>query len=106
MRSKLSGSIFARLPLEIYSKSIDEKIATVTLYIDGMVVFDKIRTLRYNGKGESVLHLMSENMVRRLNPHPNALLHNSYGIVNLLMEGRVCMCKVDSSKACIGNYCL
>ena len=103
LRSKLSGSIFARLPLEIYSKSIDEKIATVTLYIDGMIVFDKIRTLRYNGEGESVLHLMSENMVGRVDPHPNALFHNSYGIVNLLMEGRVCMCKVDSSKACIGN---
>ena len=44
-----------------------------------------------------------KNMVRRVDPLPNALLHNSYGIVNLLMEGRVCMCKVDSSKACIGN---
>ncbi len=49
------------------------------------------------------MHLMSENMVGRVDPLPNALLHNSYGIVNLLMEGRVCMCKVDSSKACIGN---
>ena len=76
-----------------------------TLYIDSMVVFDKIRTLRYNGKGESVLHLMSENMVGRVDPLLNALLHNSYGIVNLLMEGRVCMCKVDSSKACIYNNC-
>jgi hypothetical protein len=53
-----------------------------------------------------VLHLMSENMVGRVDPYPNALLHNSYGIVNLLMEGRVCMCKVDSSKTRIGNYCL
>ena len=59
--------------------------------------------MRYNGEGESVLHLMSENMVGRVDPLLNALLHNSYGIVNLLMEGRVCMCKVDSSKACIGN---
>jgi hypothetical protein len=82
------------------------KVATNTLYIDGMVVFDKIRTLRYNGEGKSVLHLMSESMVRRLDPLLNALFYNSYGIVNPLMEGRVCMCKVDSSKACIGNYCL
>ena len=71
-----------------------------TLYINGMVVFNN---LRYNGEGESVFHLMSENMFCRLDPLPNALLRNSYGIVNLLMEGRVCMCKVDSSKACIGN---
>jgi hypothetical protein len=71
-----------------------------TLYIDGMVVFNN---LRYNGEGESVFHLMSENMFCRLDPLPNALLRNSYGIVNLLMEGRVCMCKVDSSKACIWN---
>jgi hypothetical protein len=41
-----------------------------------------------------------KNMFCRLDPLPNALLRNSYGIVNLLMEGRVCMCKVDSSKAC------
>ena len=74
-----------------------------TLHIDGMVVFDKIRTLRYNGEGESVFHLMSLSMVRRLDPLLNALLCNSYSIVNLLIEGRVCMCKVDSSKACIGN---
>ncbi len=70
-----------------------------------MVVFDKIRTLRYNGEGESGFHLMSLSMVRRLDPLLNALLCNSYGIVNLLMEGRVCMCKVDSSKARIGNNC-
>jgi hypothetical protein len=44
-----------------------------------------------------------KNMFCRLDPLLNALLYNSYGIVNLLMEGRVCMCKVDSSKACIGN---
>jgi hypothetical protein len=74
-----------------------------TLYIDCMVVFDKIRTLRYNGEGESVFHLMFLSMFCRLDPLLNALLCNSYGIVNLLMEGRVCMCKVDSSKACIGN---
>jgi hypothetical protein len=77
-----------------------------TLYIDSLVVFDKISTLRYNGEGESVLHLMPLSMVRRLDPLLNDLLCNSYGIVNLLMEGRVCMYKVDSSKACISNYCL
>lgn len=71
-----------------------------TLYIDGMVVFNN---LRYNGEGESVFHLMPLSMVRRLDPLLNALLRNSYGIGNLLREGRVCMCKVDSSKACIGN---
>ena len=86
--------------------AVEAKIAMFTLYIDSMVVFDKISTLRYNGEGESVVHLMSKNMVRRLDPLLNALLYNSYGIVNLLIEGRVCMCKVDSSKACIGNYCL
>ena len=75
---------------------------SVTLYIDGMVFFNN---LRYNGEGESGFHLMSENMFCRLDPLLNALLYNSYGIVNLLMEGRVCMCKVDSSKACIGNEC-
>ena len=74
-----------------------------TLYIDSMVVFDKISTLRYNGEGESVVHLMPLSTVRRLDPLLNALLCNSYGIVNLLIEGRVCMCKVDSSKACIWN---
>jgi hypothetical protein len=62
-----------------------------TLYIDGMVVFDKIRALRYNGEGESVLHPMSLSMIRRLDSLPNALLRNSYGIVNLLIEERVCM---------------
>ncbi len=57
-----------------------------TLYIDGMVVFDKIRALRYNGEGESGFHLMSENMVGRLDPLLNALLCNSYGIGNLLIK--------------------
>ena len=80
------------------------KVEDNTLYIDSMVVsYNNPRTLRYGGEGESAVHLMSESMVRRLDPLPNALLRNSYGIVNLLMEGRVCMCKVDSSKACIGN---
>ena len=75
-----------------------------TLYIDSMVVsYNNPRTLRYDGEGESVVHLMFLSMFCRLDPLPNALLRNSYGIVNLLMEGRVCMCKVDSSKACIGN---
>jgi hypothetical protein len=74
-----------------------------TLYIDGMVFFNNLRPLRYNGKGESVFHLMSKNMFCRLDPLLNALLYNSYGIVNRLIEGRVCMCKVDSSKACIRN---
>ena len=82
------------------------KIAMYTLYIDSMVVFNNVRTLRYNGEGESVFHLMPLSMVRRLDPLLNALLYNSYGIVNLLIKGRVCMCKVDSSKACIGNYYL
>jgi len=85
------------------SKMVDDKIiATNTLYIDSMIVFNN---LRYNGEGESGVHLMFPSMVRRLDPLLNALLCNSYGIVNLLMEGRVCMCKVDSSKACIGNEC-
>jgi hypothetical protein len=70
-----------------------------------VVSYNNPRTLRYNGKGESVVHLMFLNMFGRLDPLPNALLYNSYGIVNLLMEGRVCMCKVDSSKACIWNNC-
>jgi hypothetical protein len=75
-----------------------------TLYIDSMVAsYNNPRTLRYGGEGESVFHLMSESMFCRLDPLLNALLCNSYGIVNLLMEGRVCMCKVDSSKAFIGN---
>jgi hypothetical protein len=73
-----------------------------TLYIDSMIVFNN---LRYNGEGESGVHLMFPSMVRRLDPLLNALLCNSYGIVNLLMEGRVCMCKVDSSKACIWYNC-
>jgi hypothetical protein len=77
-----------------------ELILVFTLYIDGMVVFNN---LRYNGEGESGLHLMSLSTVRRLDPLLNTLPCNSYGIGNLLMEGRVCMCKVDSSKACIGN---
>ena len=81
-------------------------LKSLNLISDSMIVFDKIRMLRYNGEGESGFHLMSENMVGRVDPLLNALLCNSYGIVNLLMEGRVCMCKVDSSKACIGNYCL
>lgn len=76
------------------------KVEDITLYIDGMVFFNN---LRYNGEGESLFHLMSENMFCRLDPLLNALLRNSYGIVNLLMEGRACMCKVDSSKARIGN---
>jgi hypothetical protein len=70
-----------------------------------VVSYNNPRTLRYGGEGESVVHLMSESMVRRLDPLLNALLYNSYGIVNLLIEGRVCMCKVDSSKACIYNNC-
>jgi hypothetical protein len=37
--------------------SVDEKY---TLYIDGMVVFNN---LRYNGEGESVFHLMSQEHV-------------------------------------------
>jgi len=79
------------------------KIALCTLYIDGMVVFNN---LGYNGEGESGFHLMPLSMVRRLDPLLNALLCNSNGIVNLLKEeGRVCMCKVDSSKVCISNYC-
>jgi hypothetical protein len=90
------------IPKAIFAKFLIVKIATVTLYIDGMVFFNN---LRYNGEGESGFHLMSENMFCRLDPLLNALLYNSYGIVNLLMEGRVCMCKVDSSKACIGNEC-
>ena len=73
-----------------------------TLYSDSMIV---LNNLRYNGEGESGFHLMPSSMVRRLDPLLNALLYNSYGIVNLLKEGRVCMYKVDSSKACIGNYC-
>jgi len=81
------------------------KIAMYTLYIDSMVVFNNVRTLRYNGEGESGVHLMFASMVRRLDPLLNALLCNSYGIGNLLMEGRVCMCKVDSSKACIWHNC-
>jgi hypothetical protein len=32
MKNMLSGRTFARLPQEIYSKLIDEKIATVTYY--------------------------------------------------------------------------
>jgi len=48
---------------------------------------------------------MPLSMVLRLDPLLNALLYNSYGIENLLMEGGGCMCKVDSSKACIGNDC-
>ena len=85
------------------SKMVDDKIiATNTLYIDSMIVFNN---LRYNGEGESGVHLMFPSMVRRLDPLLNALLCNSYGIVNLLMEGRVCMCKVDSSKACIWYNC-
>jgi len=56
------------------------KTLCFTLYIDGMIVFDKIRMLRYNGEGESGFHLMSENMVGRVDPHPNALLYNLYGI--------------------------
>ena len=59
--------------------------------------------LRYNGEGESVVHLMYESMCCRLDPLSNALLYNSYGIVNLLRKGRVCMCKVDSSMARIWN---
>jgi hypothetical protein len=91
-----SMQAFLLIPLKSYA-------AANTLYIHGMVFFDKIRTLRYNGEGESVFHLMPLSMVRRLDPLLNALLRNSYGIGNLLREGRVCMCKVDSSKACIGN---
>jgi hypothetical protein len=53
---------------------------------------------RYTGEGEFVLHLMSLSMFGRLDPLPEALSSNSDGIVNLLMEGRVCMCKVDSDK--------
>jgi hypothetical protein len=79
-----------------------ERFEANTLYIDSMIV---LNNLRYNGEGESGFHLMSSSMVRRLDPLLNALLYNSYGIVNLLKEGRVCMYKVDSSKACIGNYC-
>ena len=56
-----------------------------TLYIDSMVVFNNVRTLRYNGEGESVFHLMPLSMVRRLDPLLNALLYNSYGIGNLLL---------------------
>jgi len=70
-----------------------------------MVVFNNFRTLRYNGEGESGVNLMLASMVRRFDPLLNALLCNSYGIGNLLMEGRVCMCKVDSSKACIWHNC-
>jgi hypothetical protein len=36
---QISGSTFARLPPEIYSKLIDEKIVANTLYIDSMGVF-------------------------------------------------------------------
>jgi hypothetical protein len=79
-----------------------ERFEDNTLYIDSMIVFNN---LRYNGEGESGVHLMFPSMVRRLDPLLNALLCNSYGIVNLLMEGRVCMCKVDSSKACIWYNC-
>ena len=79
-----------------------ERFEDNTLYIDGMVFFNN---LRYNGEGESGFHLMPLSMVRRLAPLLNALLYNSYGIVNLLIKGRVCMCKVDSSKACIWYNC-
>jgi hypothetical protein len=44
-----------------------------TLYIDSMVVFNNVRTLRYNGEGESVLHLMSANMGCRKDPLPEVL---------------------------------
>ena len=36
------------------------------------------------GKNESVVHLMPESMVCRLDPLPLALFSNSYGIRNLL----------------------
>ena len=100
----MAGKTSAKFRATSSTKLLNGKIATVTLYIDSMVFFDKIRVLRHNGEGESVCHLMRLSMVRRLEPLLNALLCNSYGIGNLLMEGRVCMCKVDSSKACIGNY--
>lgn len=47
-----------------------------TLYIDidDMVVSNNNGTLRCDGEGESVIHLMSENMVCRVDPFPNALL--------------------------------
>ena len=38
------------------------RIAVSTLYIDinGTVVFNNLRIVRYNGEGESVVHLMSK----------------------------------------------
>ena len=38
-------------------------------------------------KGESVLHLMPESMVCRIDPLPMALFFNSYGIINVLRQG-------------------
>ncbi len=74
-----------------------------TLYITPRI-FDKIiGCSRYTVGGESVVHLMLTSMVCRLDPLLNALSYNSYGIVNLLMEGRVCMCKVDSDRVRTGN---
>jgi hypothetical protein len=102
LKINLSGSTSLRFHWIIFKNILMIKIAANTLYIDSMIV---LNNLRYNGEGESGFHLMSENMFCRLDPLLNALLYNSYGIVNLLMEGRVCMYKVDSSKACIGNYC-
>lgn len=58
-------------------------VAEYTLYID-MRMFDIILVrFRYGGEGESVVHLMSGNMLCRIDPFPNALFYNSYGIVNL-----------------------
>jgi hypothetical protein len=74
-----------------------------TLYITPRIFDRIIGCSRYTGKGESVVHLMLTSMFCRLDPLLNALFYNSYGIVNLLMQGRVCMCKVDSSKARTGN---
>ena len=44
----------------------------------------------YYGKDESVFHLMFKSMVGRVDLLPEALLSNSYGIVNLRKDEFVC----------------
>jgi len=45
IKEKTPGRTFARLSSDIFSKLIGEKIATVTLYIDGMVFLITLDTM-------------------------------------------------------------
>ena len=81
-------------------ESFNLRGAEFTLYITPILFYKSIGRSRYAGKGESVVHLMCANMVCRVDPLPGALSMQLVRYRKPPHEGRVCMCKVDSDRAC------